>query len=83
MFCCKISLQMRNYLLSAAQGARHSDCIKITDKFKCDVKLADEAESPAFIETESRLKEHDLTHVGTIRKKKFQPVKSVPPVSKI
>lgn len=32
---------MRNYLLFAAQGARHPDYIKITDKFKCDVKLAD------------------------------------------
>lgn len=76
---------MRNYLPSAAQGARHSDCIKITDTFEYDVKLAHEAESSAFIETESPLIEHDLTHVGSIwgkKRKKFQPFKSVPPASK-
>lgn len=70
MFCFKISFQMRNYPLSAAQGVRHSDCIKITDKFKCDVKLADGAKSPAFIETVSLLKEHDWAHVGSIREKR-------------
>lgn len=83
MFCFKISFQMRNCLLSAAQGARHSDCIKITDKIKYDVKLAHEAESPAFIETESPLIERDLTHVSCIRKNKSQPFKSEPTASKI